>query len=555
MGLETKKLTYEKLRLAEKGDKNMPERKVWFITRPERDPKFHVDALQALKKATNNFEITWSRNRVVHKKYEEVLVSEALKRDNISHDGSGGRTWAAMLRTFGYVYITPSGSLSLTKVGTALLEGRKIRENVSKQILTLQIPNAYFLESGFRPKFENDFQIRPAKFLINLANQQNLDYFVTKEEITFFALTAKKDDELRSVTQKILKFRRASEDEKKDMKEMVASTYDHRERSDKGARDFASAHGDVAHTIMLLCDYTGLADYIRGDALRVPSEKHITTSKELIKLEARYPFNKRYLISLQRFSENAGLDVDSYKASSFGSIGPATNRNKSIKKVHQLLSSYPSIETLSVDEITAILEQELSQNEAKQYATTFKDYQYASLNEDFVESYLYEENDLVFEDKTAEILKAIGFKVMLRPKPVNDDVRTEIEILIHVDQKSICIIDAKNYKKKFTLSASLGSHMGSEYIPNYNGYEGKSVTFYGYVTANEFGGERNLEKITDKANKAIPNLHAKGAIFSAKALLGFLDYCLDNNFDQDKRKKMFISCFLNKGYNNVSEMI
>ena len=533
----------------------MPDRKVWFITRPERDPKFHVDALRALKMATNDFNTVWSRNRDAHKNYERVLASEELKRDNISLDGSGGRTWAAMLRTFGYVYITPSGTLALTKVGEALLGGKKIRENTSKQILNLQIPNAYFLESGFRPKFEEDFQIRPARFLIRLVNQRSLDYFVTKEEITFFALTAKKDNDLSTVTDKILEYRKATEEEKVEIKKDVASSYDHRERSDKGARDFAAAHGDVAHTLMMLCDYTELADYVRGDALRIPSEKQRKTSDKLIDMEARYPFNKRYLISLQRFSENAGLDVDSYKASAFGAIGPATNRNKSIKKVHQLLSSYPLLQALSLEKITKILEQEFSNSEASKYATLLKDYHFTSLNEDFVESYLYEENDLIFEDKTSEILRAIGFEVELRPKPVIKDVRTEIEILLHVDEENICIIDAKNYRKKFTLSANLASHMGSEYIPNYNNYAGKSVAYFGYVTASEWGGERNLSKISDKAQAIDSRLSTQGAIISAKFLLGFLDYCLDNGFEQEKRKQMFISLFTNKGYSNIGEMI
>lgn len=99
------------------------------------------------------------------------------------------------------------------------------------------------------------------------------------------------------MTEKIIKYRESSSEEKEEMKKSIASSYDHRERSDKGARDFAAAHGDVAHTFMMLCDYTGLADYIRGDALRVPSEKHQSTSQALLKLEARYPFNKRYLLS------------------------------------------------------------------------------------------------------------------------------------------------------------------------------------------------------------------------------------------------------------------
>jgi hypothetical protein len=524
----------------------MPERKVWFITRPERDPKFHVDALRALQIATNYFQIVWSRNRSAHKRYEEVLASEELKRDNISHDGSGGRTWAAMLRTFGYVYITPSGNLSLTKVGKALLEGNKIRENTSKQILTLQIPNAYFLESGFRPKF--------ARFLIRLVNQRQLDYFVTKEEITFFALTAKKDDELRSVTEKILNYRSAGEIEKKKMKEIVASTYDHRERSDNGARDFASAHGDVAHTFMMLCDYTGLVDYVRGDALRVPSELRTSTAEKLINFDTRYPFNKRYLISLERFAENAGLDVDSYKASAYGGISPATNRSKSIKKVHRLLSNYPVLQSLSADEITVILEHEFSRSEARNYAYELHNYQFTSLNEDFVESYLFEENDLVFEDKTAEILKAIGFKIDLRPKPVVRKVQTEIEIVLHVDNNRICIIDAKNYKKKFPLSANLASHMASEYIPNYNGYEGKKVTYFGYITASEWSGEGNLKKISEKVNTS-QALEVAGGMFSAKALLGFLDYCLDNDIPEQKRTEMFMTLFTNKGYRSISEMI
>ncbi|UOE58284.1 AlwI family type II restriction endonuclease [Priestia filamentosa] len=528
------------------------ERKVWFITRPERDPKFHVEALEALKEATKNFEVVWSRNREAHKDYERTLISHELKRDSISADGSGGRTWAAMLRTFGYVYIDETGHLVLTKVGKKLLDNIKRRDNISKQILTLQIPNAYFLESGFRPKFETDFQIRPARFLIRLVNQQSLEYYVTKEEITFFALTAKRDNELNRVTEDILKFRNGTQEEKEEMRKSVASDYEHRERSDKGARDYATAHGDVAHTYMLLCEYTGLVDYVRGDALRIPSERHKEITNKLLELESRYPFNKRYLISLQRFSENYGLDVDSYKASALGSVKPATNRSKTTKKIKHLLSSYPLVQSLSVEELTSILEEEFSPREAKTYATDLKQYKFASLNEDFMESYLLEENDRTFEDKTASILKAIGFDVDLRPKPINEDIRTEIEILLHVDEETICIMDAKNYKKKFPLSAHLASHMGSEYIPNYNGYEGKKVKYFGYVTASGWSGERNLEKITQKAKLVLPDQEIKGAMFSAKAILEFLDYCIDHNIDEQQRKEMFISCFVNKGYDSIS---
>lgn len=531
------------------------ERKVWFITRPERDPVFHVDALCSLQTATNNFSEKWSGERAMHKRFEEVLANDGLKRQNISNDGSGGRTWAAMLRTFSYVYLDDTGKIKPTKAGLALLAGVKIRENVAKQILTLQIPNAYFLDRGFRPKFEADFQIRPARFLIRLVNQKELDYYITKEEIVFFALTAHQDKDLLSVTQKIKQFREADVSAKEEMKNQIAVDFEHRERSDKAARDFAAAHGDVAHTFMMLCDYTELADYVRGDALRVPAEKQENTAQKLTELDVRYPFSKRYLISPERFAEHAGLDVDSYKASSYGSISPATNSAKSLLKAHQLLAKYPLIQTMSEEEILAILKQQLTDREARKYAALLADTQYSALNEDFVESYLNEENDRTFEDKTAEILKAIGFDVELRPKSVGANVQTQIEILIHTDVENICIIDAKMYRPKFPLSANLASHMGSEYLPNYQGYKGKNVSSFGYVTVSDWSGELNLKKITEKANVTIPGSNIKGALITANALLGFLDYCLDNEIDTEERKRLFMSCFTNQGYRTVGEMI
>jgi len=531
------------------------ERKVWFITRPERDPVFHVDALRSLQTTTNNFSEKWSGERALHKRFEEVLANDGLKRQNISNDGSGGRTWAAMLRTFSYVYLDDLGKLKPTKAGLALLAGAKIRENVAKQILTLQIPNAYFLDSGFRPKFEADFQIRPARFLIRLVNQKELDYYITKEEIVFFALTAHQDKDLLSVTQKIKQFREADVSAKEEMKNQIVAAFEHRERSDKAARDFAAAHGDVAHTFMMLCDYTELADYVRGDALRVPAEKQENTAQKLTELDVRYPFSKRYLISPERYAEHAGLDVDSYKASSYGSISPATNSAKSLLKAHQLLAKYPLIQTMSEEEILAILKQQLTDKEARKYAALLADPQYSALNEDFVESYLNEENDRTFEDKTAEILKAIGFDVELRPKSVGANVQTQIEILIHTDEENICIIDAKMYRPKFPLSANLASHMGSEYLPNYQGYKGKNVSSFGYVTVSDWSGELNLKKITEKANVTIPGSNIKGALITANALLGFLDYCLDNEIDTEERKRLFMSCFTNQGYRTVGEMI
>jgi hypothetical protein len=533
----------------------MSERKVWFITRPERDPRFHQEALQALQRSTNNFTIKWSANRSAHIAYEQALVQMGIKREHISNDGSGGRTWAAMLKTFAYLYTNDEGFLVPTKVGRALLDGQDVYKNTRKQILTFQIPNSYFLEKGFRPKFEDGFQIRPARFLVRLTNQAELDFYLTKEEITYFAMTAKSDDELESVTAKIIRFRNASLEEKDQMQQEIAETYDHRERSDRGARGYMNAHSDVANTFMLLCEYTEFVEYIRGQFLRVDPAKSNQLKAELDEWDKRYPFNKRYLISLQRMAENNGLDVDSYKATSYGGISPATNRGKVMQKIEKLLRSYPLPSALSIAELKHILSQEFPSRDAETFASEIHQHSYEQLNNEFVEQYLNQDNDLRFEDQTGEIFKAIGFDVQMHPKPTTSD-RTEIDILLKYGNKSCGLIDAKNYRTdKFPLSATLVSHMASEYLPNYEGYEGYNVHFFGYVTAGPFSGEKNLAKISHKVQDRLPQRTIHGIMLSASVLLGFLDFCLEQEIPADKRVALFLKAVDNTGYKTLDQLL
>lgn len=530
-------------------------RKVWFITRPERDPHFHQEALLALKKATDDFKLKWSGNREVHKRYEEELAKMGIKRNNVSNDGSGGRTWMAMLKTFSYCYVDDEGYIRLTKVGEKLIQGEKVYENTRKQVLTLQYPNSYFLEPGFRPKFDEGFRIRPVLFLIKLANHEKLDFYITKEEITYFAMTAQRDSQLNEIVDKILAFRNAELHEKEQMKQEIAFKYDHRERSDKGARDYYEAHSDVAHTFMLISDYTGLVEYIRGKALKGESSRLDEVRREISEIEKRYPFNTRYMISLQRMAENSGLDVDSYKASRYGNIKPATNSSKLRAKAERILKQFPSLESVSKEDIIDALKGHFSPRDIEKIINEMfeNEISFEGINPDFVESYLNESDNLAFEDKTGEIFKALGFNVVMRPK-LNNGERTEIEIIAGYGDNKFGIIDAKNYADKFPLSASLASHMASEYIPNYSGYEGKNLTFFGYVTASDFSGERNLEKISDKAEKLIGK-SINGFLINARTLLGFLDYCIENEIPTEKRAEMFVKAINNKGYKSLELLL
>ncbi|MGN2618363.1 AlwI family type II restriction endonuclease [Bacillus stercoris] len=531
------------------------ERLVWFITRPERDPKFHQDAIEALYEATEKLSLTWTGNREVHKKFEQVLADKGVKRQNISADGSGGRTWMAMLRTFAYCYLDDNGKIRFTKSGKAILEDRDVYLNIRKQILTLQYPNAYFLEKGFRPKFSDNFQLRPVRFLVKVANQGVLNYYLTKEELTYFVMTAQKDDQVEEVIDKIISFREAGKEEQEKMKQLIAEKYDHRERSDKGARNFYTAHSDVAHTFMLISEYTGMVEYIRGKALIVESSKREQLNKEMDLLDIKYPFNKRYLISLQRMAENNGLDIHSYKASGFNGIKPATNIKKTEKKVQSILKSIPEPKSLSKEELIGVLSKVFPPRDSKNIAHDIlsKD-EYKTLNIDFVEGYINETNDLLFEDKTGEIFKALGFNVTMHPKALNNE-RTEIDLLISYDD-FFGIIDAKRYKGKFTLSASFASHMASEYIPNYKGYDNKDMMFYGYVTAaDEFRGVKNLDKINKLTVRNLQGFSINGILLNAKTLLGLLDFCIENDLSPKERVKIFMKAIKNKSYSSIEQLL
>lgn len=531
-------------------------RKVWFITRPERDPAFHEDALKALAIATDNFSVVWSGNRDAHKKYEQALIDMKIKRNSISNDGSGGRTWAALLKTFSYCYPNSNGYLVPTKVALEILKGNNIFENIKKQILTLQIPNAYFLENGFKPKYDDNFAILPARFLIRLCTSQELSHYITKEEITFIVMTTEKENQFNEVISKILAFRNMSSEEKSEFKATVSSTYDHRERSDKGARDYSGAHSDVAHTFMLIAEYTGLVEYDRGkdSKLLIKQKKVESTIAELEYYDSRYPLNNKYLFSLERMAEVNGLDIKSFKASRLGDIKPASNTYKKIKKAEKILSNYPNASDLKHEDLVEILStSSFSVVESQKIA----EYMVSSsvienLDDEFVQSVLNEPDNLEFENKIGKILMQFGFKVTMHPK-INGE-RTEIDILVKYGENLCGVIDAKNYKEKFSLSASMASHMASEYIPNYVNYDGSELKFYGYVTCNDIGGTSNLSKITTRTTNNIGTA-IEGFMINAKTLLALLDYCIEEEIPVNERVALFTKLVSNESYTSFGQVL
>ncbi|MEE6636131.1 AlwI family type II restriction endonuclease [Limosilactobacillus pontis] len=530
----------------------MNERNFWFVGRPLRDPQYHADGLRILQKATDDFTQKWRGNRDVQRKYESLLSKAGMKKDHISVTGSGGRTWAAMLKTFVYVYEDKEGYLKPTKVARAILKGQKVPENVRKQVLTFQIPNSYFVSSSFRTKFNKKFRIQPVMFLIRLANDPRLDKYITKDEIILFAMTATKNDELDEKVSQILAYRKADDDEKRAIEARIFSANGDISRVDS-RKDF-SKYADVATTFTILCRFTGytLADHEHHGLKGINDPK---LWKEFEFFCVRYPFNRRIDTDPMFYALNAGLDVDTYKAQ-YGVSGKVASRTRKRNiKAQQLLKDYPQPEDLTVQELTSILGKEFISSEAQKIAEDIKARKFKAASDSFIDAYLHEDDNLEFERKTARVLRGMGLITEMHPNPTTafNNANENIDVMAEVAGDTLILVDAKNYSKNFNLSAALRNVMANSYIAGYMGYDGFNPKYYCYVTANTSSNEKNLLKINELAQKN-SHIEVHGMMISASALYWLLNYCSENEIPEEERPGMFLKLFQDRSYESFVQV-
>lgn len=530
----------------------MVTRNFWFVTRPLRDPQYHADGLRALQKATNNFTLPWKGNRKLHRQYEQCLIDTGMKQNHISREGSGGRTWAAMLKTYNYVYEDESGLLKPTKAAKAILNGIKVPENIRKQVLTLQIPNGYFLSLAFRPKYSEGYRIQPVMFLIRLANSKRLNKYISKNEIILFAMTAKKNDELEQKIDDILEYRKADDSKKKQIEVKIFNENGDITRVDS-RKDF-SKYGDVATTFTILCRFTGYAvqDHENGGLKGINNKKLWQEFEDFCR---RYPFNRRIDTDPLFYTLSAGLDVDTYKTQYGVNAKPASRTRKRNIKAQQLLKDYPQPEDLSISELTTILGKEFITNQAQQIAEDIKAKKFKAASDSFIDSYLHEDDNLEFERKTARVLKGLGLNTEMHPNPTTtfNNSNENIDVMADAFGEKLILVDAKNYAKNFNLSAALRNVMANSYLAGYKGFNGLNPSFYCYVTANTNSNATNLLKINELAKKN-SNLDVHGMMISASALYWLLNYCSENEIDERERVLMFLQLFKDRSYESFVQV-
>lgn len=69
-----------------------------------------------------------------------------------------------------------------------------------------------------------------------------------------------------------------------------------------------------------------------------------------------------------------------------------------------------------------------------------------------------------------------------------------------------------------------------------------------------FTGEKKLESITSLAEK-LTGETIEGLMITREVLIGFLDYCLENQIPREERVRLFIENAKNKGFNDLKQFV
>lgn len=541
------------------------ERRTWFITRPTRDAlTSHLPLVQAMKAVADGKK--WAGNQVVQKALEAELAELGVKSAGVSTSGSGGRTWGALARTFGYWRLDASGFARITPVGEALLKGDKPRAHIQKQILCYQLPNGYVLSPDFQPAYGPDYKIFPFRFMLRLLLDPELGGYLLRDEVALLLLPVQTDADAKfdAVKEEIRRYRHLQQADGRmiaDRAELVAAvadSCDHRKRSDTQDVPFLSYLRDSATTHMLVL--SAIADdwFERPDGLiRLLPEAVDEARAVLTFFEEQYPFDLRYQVSSELFDKHYGLDLNRRK-SNFGAEGRlvATTKRKSSLLVRQALEKVRA-EALAVQpetlvrlirERTTIKRQDIIE---ELNALGELDAPFDAVPPAFITNYLDAATtgtrDKDFERLTAEILRQMGLAVW----PLGEGGENiELKMRLEAPDGTVVggIADCKSGKGAYRLTPPDRDLMATSYLPKFRQItwpdepQPVQTRFFGYIVGEEFKGTSNFAKIADKAVQYEPAMGEMLCfVLNARCLLTLLEKFLQQEIRPEAVYKVLTS--------------
>jgi len=513
--------------------------KFWWVTRPTRDPNDFDLAITAFKDVAEGK--NWRGDRELHRKFERALAQ--VKTFNVSRDGSGGRTWAALLRSYGFWY--NETQVTLTPAAITILENRNAEryKQIVHQILNFQLPSAY----SEHKKLEPGFKIFPFRFILKLLLDIRIKY-LEENEIALFVLAVKKEEEFEKVVANILKYRTKKIADKKELKDRTDLISSHMKKyRPKGRTDTPSELKyylrylkDIANTFLNNIRYIHEIKY--SDSKIWLDEADLKKISEILKeYDATHPFSSLYNVSDIAFECHYGVRYDRHKASQ-KSTRPKTRGDKNFNRVKIGLSRLRKTRLMitNMKQVVEKVSEETSLPHSivgriiSEYEQDLGLYEFDKVDRNFIDNYLEcgksGRDDQEFEELTREIFRIFGYptnkEFVLKP---DGRGKYEIDGLIRNQpaQKS-GILECKS-GSIYTFPNSDCAKMKADYIPKFDKFPldqtAYSLEFFVYVVGNTFSGYGNFKSI-------ITGSGLSGSVILAKDLLKLLDKFYSKNISK-----------------------
>ncbi len=176
----------------------------WWVTRPKRKLNSIPEILSVFAGAT--LEHQWDGSRTLHVQFENDLEAAGLKRVGSRRDGggSGGRTYAAWLRSLGLICEeSTTKQVYLTLAGEAIIDGKSPVSVLRKQVLEYQFPSQFSLSVGV----DERFKIKPFRFLLQLLLDDRVSSLSTDEVGKIVITEAETDKDYENIVARLLQYR------------------------------------------------------------------------------------------------------------------------------------------------------------------------------------------------------------------------------------------------------------------------------------------------------------------------------------------------------------
>ncbi len=486
----------------------------WVLSRPKRKLILVPDLLAIFSSIVEGEK--WKGNREIQLEFEKALTDAQWKANNISKDGSGGRTYAVLLFMLGLWYEDPKDGVRITIAGQEILDGISSVEILTKQLLNYQYPSAYSIKGSVN--VSKDYKIWPFRFLINILLDGQLSE-ITQEEIAFCIIPyAKKMNDIQFCINKIQNFRSNPD-------KIILEALKITETSEDNLKN-------ISNTAINQIEYTGffVEDYKRRSLKLNPSNLY-EIRKKINDLRTSFIQNAEDEVLYQTRYGSGIKKTKDYSKSTRSSMNFNPNERKIITELSIISVSRP-IYSFSDDLIDEISKRIGASK--KLVKSTLLKYPIKNNTNQFYNSFIQISkggNEVAkdFEIRTLNIYnRGFGFdSEWVGSKSRHPD------IIIYLDKKNYRhgIIDTKAYKE-YNLPLDHKNKMAYTYIPNFETieYRGEiyNLAFYGYVAG---GFSSTIQK---SFSELVNMTNIPGHYITAENLLYLLEKMIENKINKNE---------------------